>query len=117
MKKISLTLAIGSIAAGHALAAESIAPTTSPANETPTYLKQEKPVESAAPTPTPAALPRETEEQRNVRMAWWRDARFGMFIHWGVYARLAGIYDGKEIPSLGEQIFEQCTSTARTATP
>jgi len=28
----------------------------------------------------------ETEAQRNQRMAWWRDARFGMFIHWGLYA-------------------------------
>jgi alpha-L-fucosidase len=28
----------------------------------------------------------ETTEQRDVRMAWWRDARFGMFIHWGAYA-------------------------------
>jgi len=28
----------------------------------------------------------ETPEQRNARMAWWREARFGMFIHWGVYA-------------------------------
>ena len=25
---------------------------------------------------------RETKEQRDARMAWWRDARFGMFIHW-----------------------------------
>lgn len=25
-------------------------------------------------------------EQRTARMAWWRDARFGMFIHWGIYA-------------------------------
>jgi alpha-L-fucosidase len=25
----------------------------------------------------------ETKEQREARMAWWRDARFGMFIHWG----------------------------------
>jgi alpha-L-fucosidase len=28
----------------------------------------------------------ETTEQRDVRMGWWRDARFGMFIHWGIYA-------------------------------
>ncbi len=28
----------------------------------------------------------ETQEQRNERMAWWREARFGMFIHWGLYA-------------------------------
>jgi len=25
------------------------------------------------------------------RMEWWREARFGMFIHWGVYALPAGI--------------------------
>ena len=24
------------------------------------------------------------------RMKWWRDARFGMFIHWGPYAIPAG---------------------------
>ena len=29
---------------------------------------------------------------RDARMAWWRDARFGMFIHWGLYAVPAGEY-------------------------
>jgi len=29
-------------------------------------------------------------------MKWWREARFGMFIHWGVYAQLAGVYHGHE---------------------
>ena len=29
-------------------------------------------------------------------MKWWREARFGMFIHWGVYAQLAGVYNGQE---------------------
>jgi len=28
----------------------------------------------------------ETPEQKSKRMAWWTDARFGMFIHWGLYA-------------------------------
>ncbi|RPE09930.1 alpha-L-fucosidase [Chitinophaga lutea] len=28
------------------------------------------------------------------RMKWWREARFGMFIHWGVYAVPAGTYKG-----------------------
>lgn len=28
----------------------------------------------------------ETEAQKNQRMAWWKDGRFGMFIHWGLYA-------------------------------
>jgi len=29
------------------------------------------------------------------RMAWWRDARFGMFIHWGLYAIPAGTWKGE----------------------
>ncbi|MCK6447462.1 MAG: alpha-L-fucosidase [Planctomycetes bacterium] len=29
------------------------------------------------------------------RMAWWRDARFGMFIHWGLYAIPAGEWNGE----------------------
>ena len=28
------------------------------------------------------------------RMGWWRDARFGMFIHWGLYAVPAGEWQG-----------------------
>jgi alpha-L-fucosidase len=27
-----------------------------------------------------------SQTQHNARMAWWRAARFGMFIHWGIYA-------------------------------
>ncbi|MFA5818569.1 MAG: alpha-L-fucosidase [Bacteroidales bacterium] len=34
----------------------------------------------------PAQLPKETEAQKAQRMKWWTDARFGMFIHWGLYA-------------------------------
>ncbi len=28
----------------------------------------------------------ETPEQKKKRMEWWTDSRFGMFIHWGLYA-------------------------------
>ena len=38
------------------------------------------------------------------RLQWFREAKFGMFIHWGVYAQLAGSWKGKEIPGIGEQI-------------
>lgn len=31
----------------------------------------------------------ETEEQKKERMAWWTNDRFGMFIHWGIYAQPA----------------------------
>ncbi|WP_312334129.1 alpha-L-fucosidase [Sphingobacterium sp.] len=32
----------------------------------------------------------------SVRMKWWEEARFGMFIHWGVYAQFGGVYRGHE---------------------
>ena len=38
------------------------------------------------------------------RLKWFREAKFGMFIHWGVYAQLAGSWQGREIPGIGEQI-------------
>jgi alpha-L-fucosidase len=31
----------------------------------------------------------ETDAQKQQRMKWWTDARFGMFIHWGLYAQAA----------------------------
>ena len=31
----------------------------------------------------------ETEVQKTERLSWWTDARFGMFIHWGLYAQAA----------------------------
>lgn len=37
------------------------------------------------------------------RMQWWNEAKFGLFIHWGVYSVPAGIYKGKDIPG-GEWI-------------
>ena len=33
-------------------------------------------------------LPAETKAEKDARMAWWADARFGMFIHFGLYATL-----------------------------
>ncbi len=46
----------------------------------------------------------ESDGDFNERMEWWRDAGFGMFIHWGAYAVPAGIYKGDEIPGIGEWI-------------
>jgi alpha-L-fucosidase len=51
-----------------------------------------------------AAANAETPAQRDARMAWWREAKFGMFIHWGVYSVPAGFYHGKPVPSIGEWI-------------
>ncbi len=54
--------------------------------------------------PVAAIQDTETPAQRDARMAWWRDARFGMFIHWGLYSIPAGTWNGKQIPSIGEWI-------------
>jgi alpha-L-fucosidase len=42
-------------------------------------------------------------------MEWWREARFGMFIHWGVYAQWAGVYHGHQQAHGGaEWIMNRC---------
>jgi alpha-L-fucosidase len=51
---------------------------------------------------TPTA--QETPKERDARMAWWHDARFGMFIHWGLYAIPAGEYKGQRSKEIGEWI-------------
>jgi alpha-L-fucosidase len=38
---------------------------------------------------------KETPKSNDERMEWWREARFGLFIHWGLYAIPAGEWDGK----------------------
>ena len=49
----------------------------------------------------------ETTAQRDARMKWWREARFGMFIHWGVYSAPAGTYHGTNVPGIGEWIMNK----------
>jgi alpha-L-fucosidase len=46
----------------------------------------------------------ETPEQKTARMKWFGEARFGMFIHWGLYSVPAGEYGGKT--GYGEWIME-----------
>ncbi|WP_432797150.1 alpha-L-fucosidase [Poriferisphaera sp. WC338] len=46
----------------------------------------------------------ETMQMRNDRMRWWREARFGMFIHWGLYAVPGGSHNGKRVGGYSEWI-------------
>lgn len=41
------------------------------------------------------------------RMTWWRDAGFGMFIHWGLYAIPGGIYEGDTVRGNAEWIMDK----------
>ena len=47
----------------------------------------------------------ETAVERDARMAWFREARFGMFIHWGVYSVPAGEWKGNK--GYGEWFLEE----------
>src|ERR1041385_6778805 len=51
------------------------------------------------PLPAPAS--------QDARMQWFREAKFGLFIHWGLYAIPAGEWKGKPIAGLGEWIMNR----------
>lgn len=38
------------------------------------------------------------------KMKWWDEARFGMFIHWGVYSELGGVWEGEPVSGYAEHI-------------
>ncbi|HEY9076403.1 MAG TPA: alpha-L-fucosidase [Anaerolineaceae bacterium] len=63
-------------------------------------------------TMNPVEAIREGARQRegarsDARLNWWREARFGMFIHWGLYAIPAGEWKGQPIPGIGEWIMHR----------
>jgi len=41
------------------------------------------------------------------RIAWWRDAKFGMFIHWGVYSLPGGEWKGKKVSGYAEHLMRK----------
>ena len=57
-------------------------------------------------TVCPAA---ESAAEHDQRMAWFREARFGMFIHWGVYSVPAGEWNGNT--NYGEWFLEEVGSS------
>jgi alpha-L-fucosidase len=59
--------------------------------------------------PVAAVQDNETPAQRDARMKWWREARFGMLITWGLYSLPAGYWDGKPVPSIGEWIMNDAS--------
>jgi alpha-L-fucosidase len=54
---------------------------------------------------TPA--PRPPDAAREKRLEWFRDAKYGLFIHWGLYAVPAGEWRGKRSLGLGEWIMNR----------
>ncbi|MBV8255886.1 MAG: alpha-L-fucosidase [Chitinophaga sp.] len=60
-----------------------------------------------AQTKTKTAAAITADASREQRMKWWREARFGMFIHWGDYAVPAGWYKGQQVQRGGEWIMNR----------
>jgi alpha-L-fucosidase len=72
-------------------------------------LEGSKPDSQPVHHPIPSIQDTETPAQKDARMQWWREARFGMFIHWGLYSIPAGTWDGKQIPGIGEWIMNNAS--------
>ena len=49
-------------------------------------------------------MPPATDKLHTADMKWWKKARFGMFIHWGLYAVPAGVWHNKRVQEPGEWI-------------
>lgn len=44
---------------------------------------------------------------KNCGQKWWKEAKFGMFIHWGLYSQLAGEWKGQKVKGIGEWIMKR----------
>ncbi|MDX2429349.1 MAG: alpha-L-fucosidase, partial [Bacteroides sp.] len=53
------------------------------------------------------AIWNETEADKAERLEWWTDARFGMFIHWGLYAQAARHEWVKSRESISDEDYEK----------
>ena len=47
---------------------------------------------------------REAQNARDERVAWWQDARFGMFVHWNASSQLGGVWRDKVYSGYTEHI-------------
>ena len=68
-----------------------------------------QPQPPAAPRPAiVVASPEEAaREMNNPRSQWFREAKYGLFIHWGIYTIPAGTWKGQPIPGIGEWIMNR----------
>lgn len=49
----------------------------------------------------------ESMKSRDVRIQWWKEAKFGMFIHWGIYSKPAGEWNGKTVSGYAEHLMRK----------
>jgi alpha-L-fucosidase len=66
-------------------------------------------VTGSAQTPPP----KPPDAAKEKRLEWFRDAKYGMFIHWGLYAIPAGEWQGRRCLGLGEWLMNRCQVPVR----
>src|SRR5437868_10116138 len=59
-------------------------------------------VVATAGAQAPATRPPDPAKEK--RLEWFREAKYGLFIHWGLYALPAGQWNGKRSLGLGEWV-------------
>jgi alpha-L-fucosidase len=74
-------------------------------------LSTQQSAQQATPPPRPAIATVSPEdaarEMNNPRSKWFREAKYGLFIHWGLYAIPAGTWKGEQIRGIGEWIMNR----------
>lgn len=69
---------------------------------TSTPAQSTRPIDPIPADPVQSDWNQRALETRDTRLQWFRDARFGCFMHWGVYSALGGIYQGREARGYSE---------------
>src|SRR6266436_6120445 len=62
---------------------------------------------NAAAQAAPPPPPQSTSMSHDEKMKWFREAKFGLFIHWGLYSIPAGEWKGQPVAGIGEWIMNR----------
>ena len=68
---------------------------------------------SAAVTIRAQGVTADDEVAKRERLKWFHEAKYGLFIHWGLYAVPAGEWKGQRIPGIGEWIMNRAKIPVR----
>ena len=69
------------------------------------------------PAADPPPVPPPADAARAQRLAWFHEAKFGLFIHWGLYAIPAGEWKGRPVAGIGEWIMNRAQIPVREYEP
>ena len=67
----------------------------------------------SAPVRSAQQASADNDAVRRERLTWFHEAKYGLFIHWGLYAVPAGTWKGQRIPGIGEWIMNRAKIPVR----